>query len=110
MSDLRIRFGRLVAAHRSRVGLTQDALAEKAQLSVEMIGRIESGRTGARFPTIQRLADALGIDPAQLFSSKLESELQSAEWEELVAKLSKLDAADLRWISQLIETALQKRR
>jgi transcriptional regulator with XRE-family HTH domain len=50
MSDLRKRFGRLLAAHRRRRGFTQEALAEAADVSPDTIAKIEIGATGARFP------------------------------------------------------------
>jgi transcriptional regulator with XRE-family HTH domain len=59
MADLRKRFGELLAAHRRRRGLTQEDLAEAAGLSVDMISKIEVGATGARFPSIERLARAV---------------------------------------------------
>ena len=55
MNDLRKRFGRLVAAHRRRRRLTQEALAEAAAVSIDTIAKIEGGATGARFPVIERL-------------------------------------------------------
>jgi len=67
MADLRKRFGTLVAAHRRRCGMTQQQLADAADLSPTMIVRIEGGSTGARFPSIERIAQALGVDPAELF-------------------------------------------
>lgn len=69
MADLRKRFGGLVVAHRRRRGMTQQQLADAARLSPTMIGRIEAGTTGARFPSIERIAKALDVDPAQLFST-----------------------------------------
>ncbi|HEV2602609.1 MAG TPA: helix-turn-helix transcriptional regulator [Microvirga sp.] len=73
MTDLRTRFGQLVAAHRRRAGLTQEALAEAAGLSVDMVSKIETGATGARFPVIERLAAALHVDPAELFTTEIPS-------------------------------------
>jgi transcriptional regulator with XRE-family HTH domain len=71
MTDLRKRFGQLVAAHRRRQGLTQEGLAEAADLSPEMVAKIETGKSGARFPVIERIADALDVDPAELFTTQL---------------------------------------
>jgi transcriptional regulator with XRE-family HTH domain len=68
MADLRKRFGELLAAHRRRRGMTQEDLAEAAGLSVDMISKIEVGATGARFPSIERLAKAGQVDPAELFT------------------------------------------
>ncbi|GLZ29344.1 hypothetical protein Lesp02_15340 [Lentzea sp. NBRC 105346] len=55
-------FGELLRDHRTRLGLTQQALAEKAQLSEQAIGALERG--DRRYPqavTLDRLAGALGL-------------------------------------------------
>jgi tetratricopeptide (TPR) repeat protein/transcriptional regulator with XRE-family HTH domain len=59
-------FGEMVRAHRRRLGITQQELAEAAGLSVRGIGRIEAGRTDAPRPTTVRLlADAFGLTGAE---------------------------------------------
>jgi DNA-binding XRE family transcriptional regulator len=45
--------------------LTQEELAERAGLNRVTVGRLETG-TPARLSTVRRLAEALGIDPAEL--------------------------------------------
>jgi transcriptional regulator with XRE-family HTH domain len=110
MHELRIRFGRLVAAHRRRCGLTQDALATKAELSTDMITRIEAGKTGARFPSIERLAEALQVDAAELFTSELPSgSIRSKPLLSVTARLSALSDRDLMWIDNLLDAALKSR-
>jgi transcriptional regulator with XRE-family HTH domain len=110
MSDLRKRFGRLVAAHRKRKRITQEALAAAADLSVDMIGRIEAGHTGARFPSIERIATALGIDPAELFSPDIpQGSGQRAALTNMTARLSGLSDRDLVWVDQLLDAALKPR-
>lgn len=110
MNDLQRRFGQLVAAHRKRAGLTQDALAAKAGLSVDMISRIETGATGARFPTILKLSDALEVDPAELFSSEVPSGAKDrAALSGVVSRLGGLSDRDLSWVTQLLDVALRRR-
>ena len=110
MEELRTRFGGLVAAHRRRLGLTQDALAGLAGISVDMISRIESGATGARFPTISKLAEALGVDAGELFSPHVPSGgLDRQPLTKLTTKLAKLSEKDLAWIDQLLDVALRRR-
>lgn len=110
MGDLRQKFGRLLAAHRRRKGLTQEALAEAAGLSVDMISKIEAGTTGARFPSIERLANAVEIDPAELFTSNLPSgSLARGAFGEISAKLASLSEPDLVWVSALLDVALRRR-
>lgn len=110
MVNLRKRFGSLVAALRRRIGITQEALAEKAGVSVDMISKIETGATGARFPVIERLAEALGIDPAELFTTEIPNgALSRGPLVDLTTQLVGLSPTDLRWITGVVEAALRSR-
>ena len=110
MDDLRKRFGRLVAAHRKRMNLTQEGLAALAELSPDMITRIEAGQTGARFPSIERLATALQIDPAELFTTELPTgSTRSKPLLALSARLAALPERDIAWIDHLLDAALKPR-
>ncbi len=52
---------------RVKAGLTQEALAEKADLSRETIGDTERGIKSPTVATVGAIADALGIDMYKLF-------------------------------------------
>lgn len=108
MVDLRTRFGRLVKSHRVRAGLTQEALAERANISTDMISKIEGGSSGARFGVIAQIANALEVDPAELFTPNLPAgQLQRAALTDITSRLSGLDDKELRWLGHVIEAALQ---
>lgn len=110
MGDLRRRFGRLLAAHRKQRRMTQEALATAADLSVDMISRIEGGLTGVRFTTIERLADALQIDVAELFTTELPTGTpRSDAMIELTARLASLSDRELVWVDQLLDAAMKPR-
>jgi transcriptional regulator with XRE-family HTH domain len=110
MVNLRKRFGTLVAAHRRRIGITQEALAEKAGVSVDMISKIETAATGARFPVIERLAEALGVDPAELFTTEISNgAINRGLLIDLTTQLAGLSSGDLHWISCVVEAALRSR-
>jgi tetratricopeptide (TPR) repeat protein/transcriptional regulator with XRE-family HTH domain len=54
--------GRLVRAHRARLGLTQEEVAQRAGLSERTLRNLEAGRISRPYPdTIRRLADALEL-------------------------------------------------
>ena len=54
--------GRLVRAHRARLGLTQEQVAQRAGLSERTLRNLEGGRIRRPYPdTIRRLADALEL-------------------------------------------------
>lgn len=111
MADLRKRFGRLVAAHRRRAGFTQEELAEAADISVDMISKLESGTSGARFGVIQRLADALDLDPAELFTTEIAAgAIRRGAFGQIATKLAQLTDADLEWVRSILDAALAPRR
>lgn len=60
--------GRQVRALRLQRGMTQEQLAEAAELSVPYISHIERGRKRASLETLERLAEALGITVAGLLA------------------------------------------
>lgn len=108
MDDLRKRFGRLVMTHRKRAGFTQEELAEQAGISVDTVAKIEVGATGARFPMIEKIAGALQVDPAELFSAEVPSgTLQRGTLRELTIRLASLPDDQLRWIGGVIDAALK---
>jgi len=110
MSDLRKRFGRLLAAHRRRRGFTQEALAEAADVSPDTIAKIEIGATGARFPVIERLAIALDIDPAELFTTEVQGgAIRRGVFAEISTRLALLTEGDLVWVKNLLDAALTRR-
>jgi putative transcriptional regulator len=61
-------FGQVVRAHRVAAGLTQPALAERAGCSRASISRIENAAYAPNLDRILKLADALGVAPADLFA------------------------------------------
>jgi DNA-binding XRE family transcriptional regulator len=56
-------FGELLRHHRAVAGLTQEALAERAGMSVYGIQKLERGLTHPYRDTARRLAFALGLSP-----------------------------------------------
>jgi transcriptional regulator with XRE-family HTH domain len=67
MSNLKIDFGRRVRVLRKRKGMTQEQLAEVADISVDFLSLMERGVNAPSFATLERLADALGIPVKELF-------------------------------------------
>lgn len=111
MGDLKRRFGNLVASHRKRIGWTQHQLAEAASLSDDMIARLETGSTGASFDTIERLAAALSVDPAELFTSELPGgAAERSAAARLTSRIFRLKPDDVLWLEAVVEAALKRRQ
>lgn len=110
MDDLQARFGRLVSIHRKRMKFTQEELAERAGLSVDMISKIEVGSSGARFGTIQKIATALDVDEAELFSAEIATgAIGRSELNALMLKLASLDDTQLQWVADVIDLTFGKK-
>lgn len=63
--------GARIREERRARGMTQEQLAEAAELTVGYIGQLESGKKRARLDTLARVADALGVHLAQLLVDRL---------------------------------------
>jgi transcriptional regulator with XRE-family HTH domain len=55
---------------RQRAFLTQAELGQKAGMSETTINRLEMGKNSARISTVRRLADVLGVTPAELVGTE----------------------------------------
>jgi transcriptional regulator with XRE-family HTH domain len=64
---LSVQFGREVKRRREALGLTLEALAERAELTSNYIGTIENGHRDPCISTILAIANGLGVVPAELF-------------------------------------------
>lgn len=107
MDDLAQRFGRLVALHRKNKGWTQERLAEEAGLSFDMIAKVETGVTGARFPTISKLAKALEVDASELFFSQVpRNAVYRGKRSEIARLLEELPDREVDWAYELFRVGL----
>lgn len=104
---LKNRFGNLLASNRKQRSLTQEALATAAGLSVDTIKKLEGGRAGASFEAIEQLAQALGIDPLQLFSPMQGNESRRA-LVDLMSELTTMSDAELNWVRDVIGIARRR--
>jgi len=64
-SKLLKAFGKRVAEIRRARGLTQEQLAEKADITPLSIAFIEQGRRWPRLATLDKLAKCLGVSPSE---------------------------------------------
>ena len=60
-------FGSNVKRYRQQTGLSQEAFAEKCGMHRTYISAIECFRRRISLENIQRIADALGVEPYKLF-------------------------------------------
>lgn len=68
-------FGARVRAARIALGLSQEDVAQLADMHSTNYGRIERGEANAELHTIVRLATALNVDPGELLAGLYGDEL-----------------------------------
>lgn len=69
MEDFRAVFGRRIRELRDRAELSQELLAERADLHWTYVSEVERGRRGPSLDVVGRLALGLRVSPAELFAS-----------------------------------------
>ncbi len=70
MADIRKKLGVRISQLRMRAGMTQAKLSEEADLSVDSISRIERGDRAPSLESLEKIAEALRVDPAELLNFK----------------------------------------
>ncbi|MBD5456940.1 MAG: helix-turn-helix transcriptional regulator [Lachnospiraceae bacterium] len=68
------RIGSSIRRNRQEKGLTQEALAEAAGLSLKMVQKLEGGQKGFRMETIIRIAETLEVSLGSLVDMQGEDE------------------------------------
>ena len=67
-TDARVQLGKAVRKKRLQLGLSQERLAEKADLHWTYIGGIERGERNVSLLNIVKIARALGATPSRLMA------------------------------------------
>ena len=68
MADIKKKIGVRISQLRMKAGMTQAKLAEKADLSIDSISRIERGNRAPSLESLASIATALGVEPSQLLN------------------------------------------
>jgi transcriptional regulator with XRE-family HTH domain len=68
MVTIKKKFGVNLFQHRNKAGLTQETLAERANLSVDSISRIERGERAPSLESIEKISTALKVKASELFN------------------------------------------
>lgn len=66
MNQIKKQFGNNVKNYRQGLGISQEALAEKASLHRTYIGSVERGERNISLENIVQLANALRVSPSEL--------------------------------------------
>lgn len=78
MSNPTLTTGQRIRKYRAAAGLTQEALAHAAKVSLPTVNRLEADRHSARVDTLGRIAAALDVPLAALVPDTVETAEQAS--------------------------------
>lgn len=103
MEDLCLEeIGQRIIMRRKKLGLTQEALAEKADLTIQFVSYAELGKRAMRPENLLKLSAALGVSADYL----LTGEIIDKDFLLLSQKLQMLKASQIRIIENVIDECI----
>ncbi len=94
--------GQRITERRKKLGLTQEALAEKGEMTTQFISYAEAGKRAMRPENLLKVSTALGVSADYL----LTGDIVDKDLLLLSEKLKKLTPSQLRIIENLIDECL----
>lgn len=97
---------------RSEADLTQEQLADRCELSRDMISRIERGTISCSLDTVAKLADVLSVPAAVLLGGAPISDNPKSSRERSLQQvfrlLSSVDSKDLPWVERVLRAIIER--
>lgn len=106
---LRADFGKRIRQLRLSKGLSQPSLARLANMDYKYLAALERGERNVTIRNIQRILDALDVDPGQLWSQKASkpSSTKNPEVAFLVTAAERLDKSSRKQLISLARHLLK---
>lgn len=94
--------GKRIMERRKKLGLTQEQLAERSEVTTQFVSYAESGKRGMRPENLMKIAYALGVSTDYLLTGDIidKDKLLLSE------KLDKLTPAEVRLIEGIIDECI----
>jgi transcriptional regulator with XRE-family HTH domain len=110
MRNLKQVFGKRLRLFRKTKRWTQSRLAEEANLSLDMVGRLERGQAAPSFESMARISAVLDVAPSRFFSNRMggtdtNADLEAA-LERVCGALSGASLDEVRRIEKVVSALL----
>lgn len=99
-------FGKLVRTIRKQRKLTSSQVAERVNIEVKHLGRIERGEKRPSFELIIALADALEASPSAFFDFESTSRDSKALKKHIIQQLDSRDTSELHKVIRFLKVLL----
>ena len=95
--------GRRIMERRKKLGLTQEALAEKGEVTTQFVSYAESGKRAMRPENLMKISEALGVSADYL----LTGDVIDKDLLLISEKLQRLTPEQLRLVENLIDACAE---
>ena len=102
MEEVLKAMGIRIMERRKKMGLTQEALAEAADLTTQFVSYAESGKRGMRPENLMRIASALGVSTGYLLTGGIIDKDRLL----LSEKMARLTAKQVRIVESVIDECI----
>lgn len=106
MADNRLLVGKRIRSLRKIRDLSQEELAEKADISSKYLGEIERGRSNLTIDIMEKLSAALEVNVVDLFDSQHESS-RAILRQEIQSLIREADEKELKTIFRVLKSILR---
>lgn len=97
--------GDRISKRRKQLNYTQEILAEKMNVSVQMISNLERGNKAIKIENLIKICDILDVSADYILTGKhIEKDITSA-----LGKISQLNDTDFKMIDMLIDYCLENK-
>ena len=93
------KIGKRIIERRKKLGLTQEALAEKGDMTTQFVSYAESGKRAMRPENLLKISSALGVSADYI----LTGEIVDKDYLLLSDKMRKLTPSQLRLIENIVD-------
>lgn len=93
------QIGKRIIERRKKLGLTQEALAEKVDMTTQFVSYAESGKRAMRPENLLKISSALGVSADYI----LTGEIVDKDYLLLSDKMRKLTPSQLRLIENIVD-------
>lgn len=107
MKEIKTLFGKRMKELRNNMGLSQNELAEKSNISSKYLSRIEMGQHFPSINTLIKLADALNVELKDFFEFAHEATSTGELRESLRDLLSEADEDKLRLLVKVTRAVVK---
>jgi transcriptional regulator with XRE-family HTH domain len=110
VSNITKTIGDRLRTYRTRAGLNQEELAEKAGVHPTYIGQLERGEKNATLETVEKIARALDLPFEVLFEAIIDGDLGNSVARECYELVTALPEREQRAILDLIKKTIDFKR